>query len=127
MRHATTIFCLAISLGFVGSAGAQSVFTATGGSGGQGATVDSFVLFDTTENSQGWSFGVCHDGDNLTLIDSVEGMATLTVNNGSPPDFVAINTDPTAPIFDIAQYGAEVDVLDLIEVLTEQVQEVTGG
>ena len=36
---------------------------------------------------------------------------------------VAINTDPSAPIFDIAQYGAEVDMLDLIEVLAEQVQE----
>ncbi len=34
---------------------------------------------------------------------------------------VAINTDPTAPIFDVAQYGAEVDMLDLIEELTEQV------
>jgi electron transfer flavoprotein alpha subunit len=40
---------------------------------------------------------------------------------------VAINTDPAAPIFDIAQYGAEVDMLDLIEVLTEQIQEAKGG
>lgn len=40
---------------------------------------------------------------------------------------IAINTDPAAPIFDVAQYGAEVDMFDLIEVLTEQVQEAKGG
>ncbi len=40
---------------------------------------------------------------------------------------IAINTDPSAPIFDVAQYGADVDMLDLLEVLTEQVQEVKGG
>ena len=39
---------------------------------------------------------------------------------------IAINTDPTAPIFDIAQYGAEVDMLDLLEVLTGQVEEAKG-
>lgn len=39
---------------------------------------------------------------------------------------IAINTDPTAPIFDIAQYGAEVDMLDLLEVLTEQVEKAKG-
>ncbi len=36
---------------------------------------------------------------------------------------VAINTDPTAPIFDVAQYGAEVDMLDLLETLIEQIEE----
>jgi electron transfer flavoprotein alpha subunit len=36
---------------------------------------------------------------------------------------IAINTDPTAPIFDIADYGAEVDMLDLLEVLTEMIEE----
>jgi electron transfer flavoprotein alpha subunit len=40
---------------------------------------------------------------------------------------VAINTDPAAPIFDIAKYGAEVDLLDLVEVLTEQVRQAKGG
>jgi electron transfer flavoprotein alpha subunit len=36
---------------------------------------------------------------------------------------IAVNTDPGAPIFDIAQYGAEVDMLDLMEVLIEQLEE----
>jgi electron transfer flavoprotein alpha subunit len=40
---------------------------------------------------------------------------------------IAINTDPAAPIFDIAQYGAEVDMTDLMEVLTEMIEEAKGG
>jgi electron transfer flavoprotein alpha subunit len=40
---------------------------------------------------------------------------------------IAINTDPAAPIFDVAQYGAEVDMLDLMEVLIEQAREAKGG
>lgn len=52
--------------------------------------------------------------------EHVEGMADCET-------IVAINTDPTAPIFEIAQYGAEIDLFDLIEVLTEKVQEAKGG
>jgi electron transfer flavoprotein alpha subunit len=40
---------------------------------------------------------------------------------------IAINTDPNAPIFDIAKYGAEIDMTDLMEVLTELVEEAKGG
>jgi electron transfer flavoprotein alpha subunit len=36
---------------------------------------------------------------------------------------IAVNTDPAAPIFDVAQYGAEVDMLDLMEMLIEQIEE----
>jgi electron transfer flavoprotein alpha subunit len=39
---------------------------------------------------------------------------------------IAVNTDPLAPIFDLAQYGVEVDMLDLLPVLTEAVQRVKG-
>ncbi len=39
---------------------------------------------------------------------------------------IAINTDPSAPIFDIAQYGADVDMLDLTEALIEFVEEAKG-
>ncbi len=35
---------------------------------------------------------------------------------------IAINTDPSAPIFDIATYGAEVDLLDLTELLIEKIE-----
>jgi len=39
---------------------------------------------------------------------------------------IAINTDPSAPIFDIADYGSEVDMLDLLEVLIETIEEEIG-
>jgi len=39
---------------------------------------------------------------------------------------IAVNTDPAAPIFDVARYGTEIDVLDLLEELIEQVEEVQG-
>jgi electron transfer flavoprotein alpha subunit len=38
---------------------------------------------------------------------------------------IAINTDPAAPIFDIAQYGAEIDLFDLIDVLIEKIEDAT--
>jgi electron transfer flavoprotein alpha subunit len=40
---------------------------------------------------------------------------------------IAINTDPAAPIFNIAKYGAEMDIFELIEVLTAQVKAAKGG
>jgi electron transfer flavoprotein alpha subunit len=40
---------------------------------------------------------------------------------------IAINTDSTAPIFDVAKYGAEVDAIDLLEELLDQVEEAKGG
>jgi electron transfer flavoprotein alpha subunit len=39
---------------------------------------------------------------------------------------MAVNTDPDAPIFDIAQYGAQVDLFDLLPVLTEKVRVIKG-
>lgn len=40
---------------------------------------------------------------------------------------IAVNTDPAAPIFDVAKYGAEVDMFDLLPALTEQVKQAKGG
>jgi electron transfer flavoprotein alpha subunit len=40
---------------------------------------------------------------------------------------IAINTDPVAPIFNLAKYGAVVDMLDLLPVLTDQVRQAKGG
>jgi electron transfer flavoprotein alpha subunit len=36
---------------------------------------------------------------------------------------IAINTDPKAPIFEIAKYGVEMDMFDLIETLIEKVKQ----
>ena len=40
---------------------------------------------------------------------------------------IAVNTDPTAPIFGTAKYGVEADMLDLMEALTEKIQDKKGG
>jgi electron transfer flavoprotein alpha subunit len=47
--------------------------------------------------------------------EHVEGMAGAEL-------VIAINIDPNAPIFDIAKYGAVVDLFDLIDYLLEAVQ-----
>jgi electron transfer flavoprotein alpha subunit len=39
---------------------------------------------------------------------------------------IAINTDPAAPIFDIAKYGAEADMFDVLPPLTERVKQAKG-
>jgi electron transfer flavoprotein alpha subunit len=39
---------------------------------------------------------------------------------------VAINSDPKAPIFDVAHYGVTADLFDLVPVLTEKVKEAKG-
>jgi electron transfer flavoprotein alpha subunit len=39
---------------------------------------------------------------------------------------IAVNTDPSAPIFDIARYGAEADILDVLPSLTEQIKQLRG-
>lgn len=40
---------------------------------------------------------------------------------------VAVNIDPAAPIFNIAQYGAQVDLFDLLPVLTDKVRALKGA
>ena len=40
---------------------------------------------------------------------------------------IAINSDPDAPIFDIAQYGIEADLFDLIDPLLEQIENAKDG
>ncbi len=40
---------------------------------------------------------------------------------------VAVNTDAGAPIFDVARYGATVDLLDLVPLLTEKLKAAKGG
>jgi electron transfer flavoprotein alpha subunit len=52
--------------------------------------------------------------------EHVEGIADSGI-------IIAINTDPAAPIFDIAKYGAEVDILDLMPILTEKVLAARGS
>lgn len=48
--------------------------------------------------------------------EHVEGMA-------GADNIIAVNIDPGAPIFDIAKYGAEVDLFDLIDYLLEALED----
>jgi electron transfer flavoprotein alpha subunit len=43
---------------------------------------------------------------------------------GDAEAIIAINTDPNAPIFNLATYGAVVDLFDLVPVLTEKLGQV---
>jgi electron transfer flavoprotein alpha subunit len=52
--------------------------------------------------------------------EHVEGMAESEL-------IIAVNTDEKAPIFEVAQYGAEVDLLDLLPELTERIEAAKGG
>jgi electron transfer flavoprotein alpha subunit len=47
--------------------------------------------------------------------EHVEGMKNATM-------IIAVNTDPNAPIFDIAHYGVVADVMDFVPALTEALQ-----
>jgi electron transfer flavoprotein alpha subunit len=40
---------------------------------------------------------------------------------------IAINTDPAAPIFDVAKYGVELDMFDLLDLFIERVEEAKDG
>jgi electron transfer flavoprotein alpha subunit len=51
--------------------------------------------------------------------EHVEGMKSSDL-------IVAVNTDPDAPIFNVANYGIEEDLFDVAEALTEKVKEVKG-
>jgi len=52
--------------------------------------------------------------------EHIEGM-------GESDMIIAINTDPNAPIFNVAKYGAVLDLLDLAPALTEKVKGAKGG
>jgi electron transfer flavoprotein alpha subunit len=63
----------------------------------------------------------------LYLALGISGAPEHTEGIGDSELIVAVNTDPAAPIFDIAQYGTTVDLFDLVPALTEKVQAAQGG
>ncbi len=76
------------------AASAQNVYTLTGGENESGALVLTQALIDHDDPIQGFSMGICHDGANIEVVDAVAATALAVSNNGDPPDFLAINTNP---------------------------------
>jgi electron transfer flavoprotein alpha subunit len=62
----------------------------------------------------------------LYLALGISGAPEHNEGIGDSEMIVAVNTDPAAPIFDIAQYGTTVDLFDLVPVLTEKIQAAKG-
>lgn len=63
----------------------------------------------------------------LYLAFGISGAPEHVEGISASDTIIAVNTDPAAPIFSVAQYGAVVDALDLLPILTEQVQAAKGG
>ena len=59
----------------------------------------------------------------LGISGATEHLEGITGSN----TIIAINSDPDAPIFDIAKYGIEVDLFDLIDPLLEQIEAAKNG
>lgn len=63
----------------------------------------------------------------LYLAVGISGAPEHTESIMDSEMIIAINTDANAPIFEIAQYGANIDMLDLLPVLTEKITVAKGG
>ncbi len=63
----------------------------------------------------------------LYLALGVSGAPEHTEGMKGSDLIIAVNKDAEAPIFDIAQYGATVDLLELVPILREKIKEAKGG
>ncbi len=96
MSMRTLLPGILIILAISASTSAQdSAVFLSGGTGATGDVVQSHVTLDTSIIIvQGWSFGICHDTDNLELLAVADGPTTSVVNGGGPPDFNEVNLYP---------------------------------
>ncbi len=63
----------------------------------------------------------------LYLALGVSGAPEHTEGMKESSLIIAVNTDPEAPIFDVAHYGATVDALELVPLLVEKLKAAKGG
>ena len=71
------------------------ILSVTDASGIPGSSFEVRCLFDNNAaRSQGWSWGLCHDTDLLSVNSVVDGATTATVNQGGPPDFNQVEIVP---------------------------------
>ena len=59
----------------------------------------------------------------IYLALGISGAPEHTEGMTASETIIAINTDPAAPIFNIAKYGVVEDIFDLVPVLTEKLEE----
>jgi electron transfer flavoprotein alpha subunit len=64
---------------------------------------------------------------NLYLAMGISGSTEHVEGMANSETIIAINTDPNAPIFNIAQYGAVVDMLDFVKELLSNVEQIKVG
>ncbi|MDE0960404.1 MAG: hypothetical protein OSB09_06460 [Planctomycetota bacterium] len=92
MKTTKIAFTLALALLLGAPAFAQYDLSLSSAEGAPGSSADLQVLLDNNgDDIQGWSFGVCHDGQALSLTAVVDGATTMTVKNGDEPDFNQVN------------------------------------
>jgi electron transfer flavoprotein alpha subunit len=63
----------------------------------------------------------------LYIAMGISGAPEHIESIGGSELIIAVNTDPNAPIFNLAQYGITEDLLDIAEALTEAINEAKGG
>ncbi len=77
---------------------AQYVLTAGTGAGAAGDGIEIAVSLDADSPIRGFSLGLAHDGDALTLDSIAEGAALADFNSGAGPDYFAVDVDPEVGI-----------------------------
>jgi len=63
----------------------------------------------------------------LYIAMGISGAPEHSESIGGSDMIIAVNTDPNAPIFNIAKYGITEDLLDVAEALAEAINEEKGG
>ena len=98
-KFITNLMVLAIAFTVTTTAnagGGDYTFTVTDGAGSTGDDVTLAALLDNIgADVQGWSMGVCHPTDLLTINGATSGADTATSNEGGTPDFDQISVYST--------------------------------
>ena len=94
LRSLAFFLALSAALTWASLADAQFTLTAEDVSGLPGETVTVAVTLDADQTSFGFSLGIAHNGDDLTL-DAINIGSELELSNGgAEPDFYVVDTDP---------------------------------